>query len=103
LETTAVGNPHASENLAIGTELLAVGDEIGDLERIVLARLFRFVGSVGLGDLAAAEAELMQMSDAADKLRQPAHRAYVLVARAMRALLLGAFGDSEAFMQDALS
>src|SRR5439155_6946461 len=50
----------------------------------------------------AAEAELEQMSEAADRLRQPAQRAFVLVPRAARAMLLGAFGDAEAFMHEAL-
>jgi DNA-binding SARP family transcriptional activator len=102
LETTAVGNPHAYENRDIARELVAIADRIGDLERIVLARFFGFVGSVGLGEIAAAEAELGQMAEAAERLRQPAQRAMVLVARAARSLLLGAFEDAEAFMHEAL-
>jgi tetratricopeptide (TPR) repeat protein len=102
LETTTVGNPHPDETLATGSELLAIAERIGDQERTVLARVFRFVGSVGLGDLVAAEAELEQMSDAADRLRQPAQLAYVLVARAMLAMLSGKFEQAEALMENAL-
>jgi tetratricopeptide (TPR) repeat protein len=54
------------------------------------------------GELSAADIELEQMAQAAERLRQPAQQAFVLVCRAMRALLVGSFAEAETFTNDAL-
>jgi DNA-binding SARP family transcriptional activator len=90
------------ERLKGGAEILSIAEQLGDKERAVLGRMYRFVSLIELGNLAAARLELAEMNSAATELRQPAQRVFVLVCRAALALLAGNMDEAERLIHEVL-
>ena len=77
------------ERLALGAELLALGDELGDAEACFYGHLDRFSDLVESADLKRADADLDQAEALADQLRQPVFSWTIANVRAGRELLAG--------------
>jgi tetratricopeptide (TPR) repeat protein len=90
------------QRLAISAEMLSIAEQASDKERAVLARMYRFVVFIRIGELAAAQRELGRMNFVATQLGQPAQRAFALVGRAMLALLTGSLAEAESLIHQVL-
>ncbi len=91
------------ECLVLGTELCEVASRIGDGERVVYGHIHRFIAELNLGRVAEAEADLAAASIIADELRQPTLRWQVGGGKAMIALAVGNFAESEDLIARALT
>src|SRR4051794_16143248 len=91
----------APEQVRLGGELIALAEQIGDLERGIEARDHRSNAMLELSDLAGAKAQLVGMAELADQLRQPPQKWLVLVVRAQHALLEGRLVDAEELIEQA--
>jgi tetratricopeptide (TPR) repeat protein len=92
----AVEGPNsAGFGLDLGEQLVALGRETGDRERVFAGHDHRFHTFWQLADRAGVEAELYNLSRLADELRQPAQRWHVGTGETMLALLDGRFDDAE--------
>ena len=91
------------EVLAIGSELRELADKIGDSERAIQGHIYRFQAEFEIGDIAAAEADLIAASSLAETLQQPTHRWLVVSAEAMLALTRGRFDDAATLAMKALA
>ena len=91
------------ECLVLGTELCEVASRIGDGERVVYGHIHRFIAELNLGRVAEAEADLAAASIIADELRQPTLRWQVGGGKAMVALAVGNFAESEDLIARALT
>jgi DNA-binding SARP family transcriptional activator len=94
---------NVAECLAICDELCEVATSVGDRERMVHGHMGRFVVHVLLGDIRAAQIDLAAMDRIADELRQPVQLWQSCVAHAMLALGVGALGEAEALIPEALA
>jgi tetratricopeptide (TPR) repeat protein len=90
-----LGPDHVSERLAIATELVELAAATGDGNCAFLAHEMRFDASLALGDIAAADVEVVAMADVAEELRQPIERFFVASIRAARALSDGRYDEAE--------
>ncbi len=99
VETPAV----AGDGLVAGEQLMALGEEIGDKERVFEGHDFRFHAFWALVDRAGVEVELDALSKLADELRQPAQRWHVGTGRTMLALMEGRFERAEQLISETLA
>jgi tetratricopeptide (TPR) repeat protein len=93
-----LGPDHVSERLAIATELVTLAAATGDRNTAFLAHEMRFDANLALGDVAAADAEVVAMAAVAEELRQPIERFFVASIRAARALSDGRYDEAEALI-----
>ncbi|MGZ4314221.1 MAG: BTAD domain-containing putative transcriptional regulator [Gaiellaceae bacterium] len=91
------------EVLAIGSELRELADQIGDTERAIQGHIYRFQAEFEIGDISAAEADLIAASSLAETLQQPTHRWLVVSAQAMLALTSGRFDEAAKLITNALA
>jgi hypothetical protein len=91
------------ERLEIATELVAVGDEVGDDERAAQGRFYRVEALLELGRVTAAEAELAFAARLAGDLRQPAQLWYATVTHATLALFYGKLDEADDLIREALA
>ena len=91
------------ERLEIATELVAVADAVGDVERTAQARFYRVEALLELGRISAAEAELDTAARLARELRQPAQLWYATVTAATVALFQGRLDEAEELIEEALA
>ena len=91
------------EVLAIGSELRELAEQIGDSERAIQGHIYRFQAEFEIGDIAAAEADLLAASSLAETLQQPTHRWLVVSAEAVLALTRGRFDDAATLAMKALA
>jgi DNA-binding SARP family transcriptional activator/tetratricopeptide (TPR) repeat protein len=91
------------------TECLALGDEIGELERrtgdrerAIAAHMLQMHAVLVTGDVAAAEAHLAAATRLAKELRQPVQLWLTTANRALMALAAGRFDEAEELTRQAL-
>jgi tetratricopeptide (TPR) repeat protein len=94
---------NAEERLTIATEILRLGRQADDGERIAQGLGWRVVTLLELGDIAAFDVELEALTMLVEELRQPAQRWLLLHWRATRALVDGRFEEAERLIPEALS
>jgi tetratricopeptide (TPR) repeat protein len=102
----AVEGPEAlsrGDGLAQGERLIALGEQIGDKERVFAGHDYRMQSFWMLGDRAGVEVELEALGMLADELRQPAQRWHLGAARTVFALMEGQFGLSERLISETLA
>ena len=87
----------------MASELRELAEQIGDSERAIQGHIYRFQAEFEIGDIAAAEADLMAASSLAETLQQPTHRWLVVSAEAMLALTRGRFDDAATLAMKALA
>jgi DNA-binding SARP family transcriptional activator len=91
------------ERFAIATELLRLGEELGEGERAFQGHDYRSVVFLERGELSAFDEEVALMASLAEQLRQPAQLWIVLQTRALRALIAGQFDRAEGLIAEALA
>jgi DNA-binding SARP family transcriptional activator len=89
------------QRLALADELLRLGENAGDLERVVQAHYSRLFALLELGELASVRAELDTVARLARQLRQPAQLWFATVTRATLALFEGRFAEGERLLDEA--
>jgi DNA-binding SARP family transcriptional activator len=82
-------------DLATANELVALGEQLGDKERVFTGRDFRLNAFWKLADRAGVELEVESLSRLADDLRQPAQQWSAAASRTMLALMEGRFEEAE--------
>ncbi|PWU25180.1 MAG: hypothetical protein C5B48_02610 [Candidatus Rokuibacteriota bacterium] len=92
-----------AEVLAIANELIPLGKQIGDGERVLQGHADRFVVAVTLGDVGTAKADLDAAIRIADELRQPAQLGLVYAVQAMVGLAEGRLGEAEELVERAFT
>ena len=101
---TLMGPEHVEQRLAIATEMLDIAKAaaIASME-LSNGLFFRTYCLLELGDLAEADAECDAFGRYAEERNEPFPRALIAMLRAMRALMLGRFDDSERLAQQAFA
>ncbi len=97
------GPENVEERLAVAGEILHLAEQVGDKSLALNGHIFRVVGLLELGDVAAAGVEMEAITRVAEELRQPQQRWWAPAHGAMRALLEGRFADSERMALEALA
>jgi tetratricopeptide (TPR) repeat protein len=82
-------------------ELIALGHQTNDLERVFVGHDYRHNTFTTLADRAGIDVDLAAMRELAERLRQPAQLWSVTTSRAMLALLEGRFADAQELIDDA--
>src|SRR5262249_6428088 len=85
----------------LGSELLTLGERIGDRERIVQGRSYRIMTRLMSGDLDEAILDLDHQREASRELGQPVQQWQVAVAEAMLALTRGPLEEADLLIQQA--
>jgi tetratricopeptide (TPR) repeat protein len=88
--------------IAASEEMIALGEQTGDKERVFAGHDHRLHFFWMLGDRAAVDVELDTLAALADELRQPAQRWHVGTGRSMLALMEGRFRDAERLIDETL-
>jgi DNA-binding SARP family transcriptional activator len=100
----AVDGPDSGrEGTVVGDELVSLGEQIGDKERVFSGRDFRLDAVWNLADRAGLDVELDSLARLADELRQPAQLWYVGTWRTMLALMEGRFQQAEQLISETLA
>jgi class 3 adenylate cyclase len=105
-ELVAVEGPEAlsrGDGIAQGERLIALGEQIGDKERVFAGHDYRLNCFWILGDRAGLEVELETLGVLADELRQPAQRWHVGGWRTVLALMEGQFERPERLIPETLA
>jgi DNA-binding SARP family transcriptional activator/tetratricopeptide (TPR) repeat protein len=84
-------------------ELIALGRQTSDLERVFIANDYRLNTFMTLADRAAVDVTVAAMEELADTLRQPVQLWSASMARTVLALLEGRFADAEQLMDAPLA
>jgi tetratricopeptide (TPR) repeat protein len=93
---TAVEGPHNhAEGIAAGAQLIALGEQVGDSERVFAGHDHRLHLFWQLADRGGVEYELEALNVLADDLRQPAQQWHVGTGATMVALMEGRFERAE--------
>lgn len=95
------GHDNRSELLALGSELRALAERIGDPERVVQAHIFRFMAQLELGNIFEGQVDLDAAARIAEDLRQPAQLWLIASAQAMLALAHGWLDAADKLVHDA--
>jgi hypothetical protein len=97
-----IGGPaHVAERRAVADRMLALARQVGDVNGELLARRFRLVALLEVGDFPAADVEIAAFDRLARRTHEPSHLWYPPLWRGMRALLAGREADAEAFAEEA--
>jgi DNA-binding SARP family transcriptional activator len=102
----AIEGPEAlarGDGIAQGERLIALGEQIGDRERVFAGHDYRLHCSWMLGDRAAVDVELEALGMLADDLRQPAQRWHLGAARTELALMEGQWERAERLISETLA
>jgi DNA-binding SARP family transcriptional activator len=102
----AVEGPAAlsrGDGIAQGERLVALGEQIGDKERVFAGHDYRLQSFWMLGDRAGVEVELDALGVLADELRQPAQRWHLGTVRTALALMEGQFERAERLISETLA
>jgi tetratricopeptide (TPR) repeat protein len=97
------GPDFTPEQLGLAQELIEIGLEAGDFERVVEGYEVHIEALVELGDVASAHAGLEAMARLVDELGQPAQAWLVAVLQTLLALLEGRFDQAEELIVEARS
>jgi tetratricopeptide (TPR) repeat protein len=93
----------SGEGIAVGDELIALGEQIGDKEKVFAGYDHRLHALWALADRAAVDVSVEALGELADELRQPPHYWSVGTTRAAVALMEGRFGDAEQLIAGAFA
>jgi DNA-binding SARP family transcriptional activator/tetratricopeptide (TPR) repeat protein len=88
--------------IAASEQMIALGEQIGDKERVFAGHDHRLHFFWMLSDRSAVDVELDTLAALADELRQPAHRWHVGTGRTMLALMEGRFEEAERLIEQTL-
>jgi hypothetical protein len=91
------------DGIARGEKLIALGEQIGDKERVFAGHDYRLHCFWMLGDRAGVEVELEALGMLADEVRQPSHRWHLGAARTALALMEGQFERAKRLIAEALA
>jgi tetratricopeptide (TPR) repeat protein len=89
----------AGEGVEIGAELIAVGERIGDPEKVFSGHDHRLHGFWAMCDRAGVEVEMEAIAKLAEELRQPAQRWWLGSGQTMMALVEGRFEEAEQLIE----
>jgi tetratricopeptide (TPR) repeat protein len=81
-------------------ELIVLGSQTGDLERVFVAHDYRLNTYITLADRAGVDVAVAALEELAETLRQPAQRWSLATSRTMVALMEGRFADAEARIEE---
>jgi DNA-binding SARP family transcriptional activator len=88
------------EGVAVGDELISLGERIGDKEKVFSGYDNRLHCLWALADRSAIDVGIQALAELADELRQPTHHWDLGTTRAMLALMEGRFSDAEQLIAD---
>ena len=97
------GPDGATERLALGDRMRALGERDGDDDAVLWGRLWRFDALAQLGAIDRAEAELGPIAVLAEQLRAPLARLHLLRSRGAIAIGRGRFAEAVACGQEAVT
>jgi class 3 adenylate cyclase/tetratricopeptide (TPR) repeat protein len=100
---TLMGPEHSERRFAIATEMLDLAEAAKDTELLTEARWWRGYCLLELGDVVAADADIEVWAGWAEETNQPFYLSVAAMFRAMRALMLGRFEDSERLAEQAFA
>jgi len=80
-------------------QMIALGEQVGDRERVFAGHDHRLHFFWMLGDRSAVDVELDALAALADELRQPSHHWHIGTGRTMMALLEGRFDEAERLIE----
>lgn len=93
-----IGGPrHVADRRAVADRMLALAQGLGDANGELLARRFRLVALLEVGDFPAADGEIAAFDALAHRTQEPGHLWYPPLWRGMRALLAGRVADAEGY------
>jgi DNA-binding CsgD family transcriptional regulator len=95
--------PQGRERLAVATELLRIGQTLGDGDWSWRGYTNRSAGLLQVGDLAALDDNVEAHRRLAVELREPWRAPFTPLLLAMRSLLVGQFEQAESYRQQALA
>jgi DNA-binding SARP family transcriptional activator len=98
-----IGPDPGGEGIVVGDQLISLGEQIDDKERVFSGRDFRLGTFWQLGDRTGLDVELESLARLTDELRQPAQRWYLETARTMLALMEGRFEQAEQLITETLA
>jgi len=98
-----VASPDVEEKLAIATEILRLAEQVNDKERMLRAHYLRILDLLGLGEVAAVDAEIELYTQKATQLRQPLYLWHIPFYKASRALMDGRFEECERLAREGLN
>ncbi len=84
-----------NERIEVSSELIALGEQLGDLILIMQGRSWRAVDLLMMGDVETVDTELPLIEILIDQAKLPLFRWYLDVVRSMQAILEGRFADAE--------
>jgi DNA-binding SARP family transcriptional activator len=90
----------AGSGIGVGERLIALGEQIGDRERVFAGHDHRIHNFWQVTDRAGVDVELDALGVLADTLRQPAQHWHVGTGRTMLALMEGRFADAEELIDE---
>lgn len=99
----ALSPQYADQRLLLSNELVEVAEEIGDVEFMQEARLFRISDLIERGRIDAADAAIATYARVAERDPQPTYAWVLGYLRAMRAQLASRYDEAEELGQAALS
>jgi DNA-binding SARP family transcriptional activator/tetratricopeptide (TPR) repeat protein len=88
--------------IALGTELINLAIDTGELERAVEGYLCRACPLLELGEIDRATEDVVALARLAEELRQPSQLLYAANLRAHLALLAGKFQEAEQLIEEAI-
>jgi len=97
------GPGDAGAGIQIGARLIALGERIGDRERVFEGHDIRLQGFWKVGDRAGVDVELEAIDALARELRQPAQHWHASTGWSMLALMEGRFEDAERLISETLA
>jgi len=97
------GPEHVRERLGQAEALLDLASETGNAELALFGHRWRLVSMLELGEIEAADRELVAYERAADEARAWTARWYALTLRATRAFIDGRIDEAERFTLDAFA
>ncbi len=100
--TTLTEPGQAEERMALATEIIQVGEQLGDREVVMHGRNARLCEALEQGQVSTVQRELAAYARLADELRQPYFRSRAVGVRATLALLDGRFSEAEHLALEAL-
>ncbi|HVT77271.1 MAG TPA: AAA family ATPase [Acidimicrobiales bacterium] len=95
------GPAHSEARRDAASEVVALGQELGDRRLELLGRRVVVVALLELGAVTEADAQIRAFAAAADALREPLYRWYVPLWRGMRALMAGRIEESARWCAEA--
>ncbi len=85
----------AEERMALATEMIQLGEQLGDREAVMFGRNARLCEALEQGQVSTVQRELAVYTRLANDLRQPGLRSRAVAMRAALALLDGRFPEAE--------